>query len=686
MKKKSRISYRIAKDLWYDDTQFEALCSAFAENRAGYDDLALFDSFSHSVLALDEVARRAVILRKRCRELRERGLADQIGINLLCAMGHHPENLSVSPRDERFQKLTGIDGSTVDGCFCVSCEVYRQEHLRRLFTILAQCGIDFLWLDDDLRFYGHGAAGLVCFCDSCIARFNQAHRTAYTRETLRAAFNQGGWREKLELRRQWLAFSGESLSSLFAFAADCVHQVNPAIQMGAMDAGMRAGDSASYETLVRALQYDPDRSPLPRWRPGGGAYTDFQMFEEMVLVKATQLGAEADWMPEFMTDLEAEIESFNYQRLRKSRCATAFEGALYCAAGMTGTAWNVLAGGESPEVNPPLMRALTAVRPFYDRVVAANGRLPQRGICALWKPGQAAVSNLTGSWEDNFSGNASKIVYSELFGAGFPQAFRPEAADLFLLTGNTVYDYSDQELRALFRRGVYCDVATLRGLELRGLSSLAGFRCGAKVPADAIEVLTDHPLNGADAGCRRDGRQSFARFWGDDGGVFALEAVPGMEACCEILAELRDYNDALIAPCSMGFCTNELGGRVAVAGYYPGTNLLFAFKLRQLRAVFNALSSTGPLSAWIDSYHRVKVFVRRDEVGRRVTIELANASEDPAEAVVLRVRDGAGTAILTTTDLQSAGLTGRRIDDGTAEYVIDRLAPWSVNLIEMELA
>lgn len=696
---RSHISYRINPEIWGDDARFEALCRALAQCRTGYDDLALFDSFTHSVLACEVVEQRVPLLRKRCAELRERHLGNRIGINFLCTMGHHTENVVQSPRDRRFTNLTGLDGTAVPGCFCVGSEAYRQEHLSRVFTLLAGCGIDFLWLDDDLRFCGHGPVGLVCFCDDCLERFNRAHGTSYTRETLREAFDCGDWRTKLEIRRRWLAFSGERLRSLFAFAAECVHRVDPAIQLGAMDAGMRAGDSASFDELVSALRYDPEKSPLPRWRPGGGAYTDFQMFDEMVLYKATQLGAEAEWLPHSLVDIESEIESFNYQRLRKSSHATAFEGALYCCAGMTGAAWNVLAGNDDFDVNLPLMRALTAARPFYDRVAAANGRLPQRGICALWKPGQAAVSNLAGRWEEKFSSSGSAMMYSELFGAGLPQSFRREYADCFILRGNTVYDYSDAELREIFSAGVYCDAATLRGLEERGLGTLAGFRCGKRICADASEVLTAHELNGADAGFRRDARQSFARFWGDDGGVFALEALPGLESRCEILAELRDYRNELLAPCAMGWFCNDLGGRVAVAGYYPGTNLLFAYKLRQLRSIFNASScrAGGSLSAWVASYHRVKIFVRRDEEHRRIVIELVNASLDPADMVVLRVRGGGEKAWLTAMEFpepapRAEELHGRVVEETTgngimrvAEYCIPRLAPWSVNLLETAL-
>lgn len=295
------------------------------------------------------------------------------------------------------------------------------------------------------------------------------------------------------------------------------------------------------------------------------------------------------------------------------------------------------------------------------------------------------ANNLDGAWEDDFSGTASWAVYCELFGAGFPQAFRPDEADLFLLTGNTVYDYSEAELCDIFRRGVYCDAATLRGLERRGLSRLAGFRCGERFREDAVEVLTAHPINGTDAGCRRDGRLSFARFWGDDGGVFALEPVPGMEPHCETLAELHDYADAALAPCSMGICTNELGGRVAAAGYYPASNLLFAFKLRQLRNIFNTLGNAGAMSAYINSCHRRRIFVRHDPLRRRAVIELANASEDPAESVVLCVRGGASPALLTADDLRQTELPVHSRRCGTAQYVIRHLAPWSVSLLEVPI-
>ncbi len=687
---KSHNSYRIHSTQWFRDSDFEQLCKDLAACGEGYDDLALFSDHTHSVMNLDEMKRRAELFAERAAVLREKKLGDKIGVNILCVMGHHPENEAMRLNDDRFTRLTDLNGIPIDGCFCPSDELYRKEYLAPMFTAWAENGADFIWLDDDLRYFYHfpakkkssGEGLLFCFCENCMAKFNRKHGTNYTRDELRKAFSSGSRQARLDIRRKWLNFSGESLCSLLAFTAECVRKVNPAVQVGLMDCElhMYPGGTASYEAMTEAMCPDPAKYPVPRMRPGGSVYTDFHMFPEMVLWKSTRIGACVDYMPERITDIESEIENTNYQRMRKSCRATAFESALYCAAGCTGAAWNIFTYSE-PDMNIGIMQYLTKFRPFFDRLADANKRHLQRGLCCLWKPGQAAANSLDGEWDNGFSASASSMLFSEIFGAGLPLAYRPEAADAFILTGNTAHDYTDEELCDIFRRGVYCDTSALAILEERNLAHLAGFRRGRKIAADAFEVFTDHPLNGGSAGFWRDCRLSFAHFWGDGGGVYALEPMNGT---CETLAYLEDYRNIRLAGCCMGICTNELGGRVAVAGYYPASDLLFSRKLQQLRAVFNYLS--GGMCAWVDSYHRIRIFVRHDTERRKIILELANGSDDPAEDVRIRISSAGKEALLTEMTMKETSLTGTPVSDGVTEFRISGLEPWSVNLLEAEMA
>ena len=671
---KSRITYRIIPELFTNESKYQELRNALKEQRKSYDDLALFNSFTHSVLSLDESAKRFRIMERRSREFRAAELGDKVGFNILCTIGHHAENLPLSPRE--FTPLTDLEGFSAPGTCCPNDPDYQEKYLKPFFTAAAEAKPDFIWLDDDIRTCGHGSASVVCFCAHCMELFNQKHGYSLTREELCLKLDTGSEEEKIGWRRKVQTFSGETIVTLFRNVERIVHAVNPLLELGAMDGAMHPADNSPYEKASEALRGESGAAPLPRWRPGGGAYTDRQMLNEMVLGKAVMIGCECAILPESLTDVEAEIESFNYQRLRKSRHATKFEAALYCAAGATGTAWNILDGGDEFRFNLPVMRAAAEIRPFLDKLVSVNGRIRPKGVYNGWVRDYGVLNNLnSGKW-NRMNGWDRNPFFNEFFAGGIPPAYTAGDAQLSILIGETVKLYSDAELLKIFASGVYCDVSTVNELIRRGLGELAGFRPGKIIPADASEYLSDHPLNGCAAGSCRDCRQSFAPWFGSEGPVCELEP---LNPDCETLASLKDYQGNRLADCSLGICTNSLGGRVAVSGYYPLRDMLFAGKLMQMKNLFRHLSG-NTLTAYVGSYHCAALWVR--EEGARRTVEVANASLDPAENIELIVKTDSASAELTDMECHESRITGEVLADGYVRFRVPFIQPWSMVLVD----
>jgi len=648
---KARITYRVSPSLWLDAGHFDELLAELEANRDGFDDVALFTAFTHSPVSLDTLRRRCETLPARLAALRARGFG--AGINLLCAVGFFPENLDDIPAGIPF--FTYLDGSENHGSFCHTSEVYRREYLTPMLDMLARTGPDFLWLDDDNR--GH------CFCDRCLALFRAETGLSHTRDTLRQAFQSGNRAEQTALRRQFLDFAGRSLTDHYALAARTVHSVNPAIELGGMDIMGNGWDNADFAAWSRALA-GAENTPV-RWRPGGGTYTDREP-DEFILRKGMWFGLDAAWMPDTLTDRRSEVENFTYQRLKKSRHATALEGCVYNAFGMTGVAWNVLDGADDLEIYRPLMHTLTRVRPFLDAQVEADGVIQPRGIWNGWTPAIAAGINFDADWGRHDLARPFNPHASELFVAGLGAAFHPEAAEATILNSVTAWTLDDAAIERILTRGLYCDVETLQLLTARGFGRHLGFRAGELVARDARERLTAHPLNGSGAGHCRDCRQSFNRT-----PVWALEPL-GDGA--ETLAELIDYADRTVAPCTLGIFRNELGGRVAVGGYFPLTELSFAYKIGQMKRLFDFLSG-GTLSGWVASYHRIAV------VFRPGAVSLVNASLDPAEGVELCWRTPELAAELLGMYGDSHRLTGERQTGGSVRFRLPELAPWHAYLL-----
>ena len=665
-----RILYRISYRYCEDRPQLEQLKEALAHNRDHYDDIGIQSSFTHGVLCKEEFLRRLERIRETAAFLRP--VADKTGIIFLATIGHHAENLALAPKD--YTPLTDMYGNTAACTCCPNDPRYREEHLRPVFTAIAKSGLDFCWMDDDVRYLGHGRLTFVCFCDHCLKLFNAAHGTHFTRDELRQKLDSTDTAERIRYRKMWLEFSGQSVVSLYHFIEGVVHAEAPSMQLCAMDGGMHYGDNAPYEASSRALQHVGNQGVAPRWRPGGGAYADDNVLRDMVAGKSHQLGYEAAHLPDFVTDIESEVESFSYQRLCKSATAMQFEAALYTAAGATGTTWNILCDCDRFDANPPIMAAASRIQPFLERLTQTNGRQRPQGIWTGHGDYHGALFGLKAeeSWGELKPSPYYEPFESALFYAGLPAAYRPQEAAATILFGDTAWAFADDELRDIFSSGVYCDAQTLAILEERGLADLAGFRRGKPVTGDAVEEFMPHPLTDGLLALRRDCHLPLGCWLGDDGGAYEL--LPFGEGA-ETLATLKEYTGQTVAACSCGLWRNALGGRVVVAGHCPLSNALFASRIEFLKRVFLWLSD-GTLPAYVASYHKVALWARP---GTSVTV--ANAALDAAEAVDLRVKGGPLAARCVTQDGTEVPLTGTAFSDGYTAYRLPTLQPLTVALV-----
>ncbi len=651
------------------DACFEDLLVTLDRNREGVDDVALFTAMVHSPLKLPELERRNEILCRRYAQLRKYGFS--VGVNVLCTVGHHEENVECAPSG--CTPFTDIFGNTEAGTCCPNDPEFRSGFLKPMYRMLAEAGPDFIWLDDDIRWCWHGKLMFVCFCDHCMAQFNRLYGTDFTRETLHRAFNSGPLPERLSMRKRHLASSGRSIRELFRCIASSVYAVDPRIELGVMDSGMRWGDNADFDELCQALMKSGEK--VPRWRPGGGAYNDSR--PDDFLDKAAALGAEAASLPDSVVRIQSEIECFNYQRLRKSAHAVAMEAAIYHAAGLTGAAWNIM----DVEADPlcayePLISTLCRFRPFFDRQVVSNQCSRPIGVYNGWTQGYIAGRNLAaGDWCGREEVNPWNNPHaSELFAAGIPPAYRMEEAQVTMLNQYIAWTLPQEVLIRILHGGLYCDVDTLAILEERGLGRYTGFQAGRKISRNARERLKKHPLCTDFSGFIRDCRQSFP--WGHED---AWELLPADDKG-ESLAELVDYQGTILAECSLGIYENEWGGRVAVAGYYPLRDQLFLSRLTLMKRLFSWLSH-DQLIGWISSYHRIALWARQSE--ERLSFSLLNASQDKADHAKLMAKTNHACGFIWGMDGLNCNMEGNRGKDGYVEFTLPQLAPWTVYQIEI---
>ncbi|MBI4025854.1 MAG: hypothetical protein HY360_12790 [Verrucomicrobia bacterium] len=661
---KAFISFRIGTPQWMPPKRFQELLQLFEKYRGITDELALFSSITHAPLSLPDAGERAKLVHTRMAAARRLGC--RAGINVLATIGQTEENLAHS-LSGNFTPLTDSQGKLAGGAFCPNDERVR-DYVRQLYQLMAGAEPDFIWIDDDIRLFGHAPVIETCFCDNCLDLFRQECGRRYTRDALRVAFTEGTNEQKLTVRRAWLQHNRNTIAKLLQLIEETVHALKPGLPLGFMS-GERYYEGYDFDRWAKTLA-GPGKAPV-LWRPGGSFYQDDCLRD--LLGKSHAVGRQASLLPECVVSIQSEIENFPYQRLQKSKHATTLEAAAHIAAGSTGAAFNVLSLDDEPlDEYEPLLEQIHQARPFLDLLARELGRIPPRGIHTGWHKDSFAVTNLDqGSWFDPEFWRMMGEYAKEVFELGLPVAYAPAGALVTLLTGAAPLAMGKAELLKVLSTGAYLDAQALQRLNQMGYGHLTGFEIECWLPADTLEEFTGDPLNGAFAGRQRDGRQAF---WKCPAAILKPQS-----ASVRTLARAVNYAGAETGACCMGLFENELSGRICVAGYYPWLFLQNLSKSSQIKTVMRWLAK-DTLPVYVESFHKINLWVREPEPGR-LAVVILNSCLDPAENVALMLRTNVEE--VNVFDMQCGETrvccTGRNGTYGC--FVLPSISPWNMRLV-----
>lgn len=650
-------SIRIGVSHWKTEEAFSSLLSTLEKHKDCIDQVALFTSDFHSPMPLSTAKIHCDILKDRIPRIKALGIS--CGLNILATLGHHPERLDEALNGD-WTYATNIYGDTCLGSRCMNNRDYWEEYLRPLYRMHCEIKPDFLWIDDDVR-AGHIPVGFCCFCDNCIAKFNKDYGYSFDRETLRKALNDV---LSVSLRKEWLSHQTDKYVALLRFIRQVVNETDDSIILGMMT-GERYFEGYDFAAWADALS-DGGKYEI-MWRPGGGNYTD-RIFEEFIQ-KSSEIGRQVANLPDCVTQIHSEIESFPHRMMRKSPRFTALETLMYISSGCTGAALNIMPGmktGEPPSVIDGHMEEIRKIVPFARKLSDTLGRNPTVGVHCGWSiTSQAAVG-------DDFTGGYAGDIFSqwqEMYSLGIPESFDFDRACCYLLTGWAPYAFSDDQIKTMLSRSVYLDAGAVSALHDMGYGELVGFQVGETFPDDEVEVYADHPLNSGFAGHSRLCPQVFCK--GE-----SKSLIPAKDA--QILCYLQDYRGNTLADCTMGIYRNRLGGMVCASGHYPMTELMDTQKCVQLKRVFRQLTGDA-LPVMVESYHRVRVISRACDNGFAAT--LLNTTPDTLCNVSVLLPDNINTIALTdescmTIPLESVGADGRM-----NRFIIPSIAPYSIVLV-----
>ena len=155
------------------------------------------------------------------------------------------------------------------------------------------------------------------------------------------------------------------------------------------------------------------------------------------------------------------------------------------------------------------------------------------------------------------------------------------------------------------------------------------------------------------------------------------------DASGEVLARLVNYAGQETGASSLGIFQNRLGGRVAVAGYFPWSFLHNLSKTAQMKSLMRWLSHDR-LPAYVASFHKANVWVRPFENGKRSVVVL-NASFDPAEGLDVALNTSFVVArVYNMRGQEEAAIRAGAADGPYRHFVLPPIEPWSMRLLVCE--
>lgn len=165
------------------------------------------------------------------------------------------------------EKMVDLNGTVADYAFCWRGENFRKYTVKEL-EYYAKVQPDTFWVDDDLRAYNHAPVDYGCFCDNCIASYNEMYGHTFTREELANEIHYGD----TKIREEYIEFIRDGLYDFTALITKVLIEGSPDSKMGYQSCRCNNYTGLDQNYYLEPM-YKFSEKP-PKYRPGGGFYND----------------------------------------------------------------------------------------------------------------------------------------------------------------------------------------------------------------------------------------------------------------------------------------------------------------------------------------------------------------------------------------------------------------------------
>ena len=549
------------------------------------------------------------------------------------------------------EKMVGPDGAEAAYAFCPRGEYFRKYILDSMALYLP-IKPDIVWVDDDFRLPNHKPVDFGCFCDRCIAAFNEKYQTTYKRETLVEALLHGD----KEVRRRYLLFLREGMEDFMREIARLVHKLSPDSVIGLQHANPGAFIMGDHEFAFRPILEETGKAPFSR--PGGGAYHDHR--PDAFIEKGMDVSIQNAALPPYVTETFPEIENIPCLAFGKGAAGTAYETAYDFACGATNMSYSMIRGDyfEDMSFYGKMFARFAAGRAYYEKLSAENRKTYQAGLRYFISRDCWAKDLLPGEGIKELQGTPHWDA-ELLFRDAIPISYDRREDGVILLHGVEAKCLSDADIEDLLSRNVILDGAAFAAVNAR---VPLGAAAEAIPDMDLLmlkEIYTEDPLNGGE----KDYVQNY--FTKGDRASFTFTDTG---ADLRVLARYAATNPTVF-PDAAGkvaeaILTTRKGGRWALLGYQAFKGNISAARRDRFLAIADMLY-TGGLPAKILTADQMVLFPRRDAAGKTACVSFANCTMGECEGAQLLIRAPRGEKFLfMDQNSKTAVLAGEKREDG----------------------
>ena len=572
------------------------------------DELCVFidsGTFTHAYPSEEWLQNYQKILFTIKRELEANGIVYSLNPNV--TQGHGDRGRRTDLKHPDWTMCTDADGHSAQDCACSISRPWR-EYIQMQWTLYAETHPSVIWIEDDIRTWGHGPVRLGCFCREHMRRFNEMYHLNLDAGTLSNMIHSPG--KPSEIRKLWLDFLGKMSAEAMELMSRTVHAVSPETIVGLMSSGpdWHMMEGRDWPELYRIMSDSPVHAYAAS-RPPLGNYQESSLEGLHYTFNSTLLTRKAFGPNENILE-EGEIENFPYTNYSKSNVFMFLQNSLALGAGCHALTLNLFDHSGTPMMeNKAILECLRDRKPFLSGLKErCAGAFQEKGIGLFFNEKSLKQKVFGFTRCGDIWGGDTSIPVNFLQNLGFGVCY-DENSPVMVLAGQTVRGAEDSQILKMLSKGVFLDSAAFLSLTEMGYGEYLGGKLKKHFPLSTTYAIG--------------GEHFFSEFTGGHKDLYFDTAIhtakpefchiePDPEAV--ILSEMVDVDLKALFSCCYLY-QNRLGGRIAV---YPvemaGLDMGFCTPARKrvLHAIFRWLNGGKGLPVFVEGDRRMLPF-RRDE-------------------------------------------------------------------------